>query len=317
METSLTNISPFKSPVWCFNGHIHTIARSLFGDNKKPPCQRIEIPTPDDDFLELDVINQKNDLPVVALFHGLEGSTERYYIIEMIKELSAKNYSVVGVNFRGCGSRLNDKQRFYHSGETKDYATVFNWISENFLNSKIGAVGFSLGGNAMLKFLAEEHPTKPDAAAAVSVPYNLKRGCLELSSGFNRIYEYRFMRTLRKKLNKKRQHFPSLPKFTGTKLYDFDDQVTAPVHGFKDAEDYYAKCSSRQFIPSIDVPSLLIHSKEDPLCPVDEMPLKNIKENPKIDYVITKEGGHVGFWSKPQGWLNQTIMNYFLNKFDS
>ncbi|MDZ7716221.1 MAG: alpha/beta fold hydrolase [Balneolaceae bacterium] len=317
METNLTDISSFETPFWCFNGHVHTIARSFFGDSNKPLCQRIEIPTPDGDFLELDVINQKNKQPVIALFHGLEGSTDRYYIIEMMKELSARNYSVVAVNFRGCGSRLNNKMRFYHSGETQDYSTVFNWIAKTFPTQKRGAVGFSLGGNALLKFLAEQHEHKPDAAVAVSVPYNLKRGCLAISQGFNRIYEYRFMRTLRKKLNDKRECFPQLPTYSGSTLYRFDDEVTAPVHGFDDAEDYYAQCSSKKFIPFINVPSLLIHSRQDPLCPVDEMPVKKIKENSLTDYIITEEGGHVGFWSSPRGWLNQTIMNYFLNKFDS
>ena len=313
MESSLVNILSFKTPFWCFNGHVHTIARSFFGDTKKPSCQRIEISTPDDDFLELDVINQENDLPVIALFHGLEGSTDRYYIIEMMKSLAGHNYSVVAVNFRGCGSRLNNKERFYHSGETNDYATVFNWIKENFPTSKVGAVGFSLGGNALLKFLAENHPQKPEVAVAVSVPYNLKKGCLTISKGFNRIYEYRFMRTLRKKLNRKRKAFPSLPKFTGTKLYDFDDQVTAPVHGFEGAEDYYRQCSSKQFVSSIKVPSLLIHSKEDPLCPVGEMPVKDVKDNPNTDYIITEEGGHVGFWGKQQDWLNKVVCSYFLH----
>lgn len=293
---------------------MHTIARSLFSVKEKPSCKRIEIETPDDDFLELDVIRYANKKPAIALFHGLEGSSDRYYITELMKKLSEESWSVVAVNFRSCGSRMNRKPRFYHSGETNDYATVFEWIQKSFPESKIGAAGFSLGGNALLKYLGEANNLPVQAAAAISVPYNLKSGSLRIHEGFNRIYEYRFLRTLRQKLDQKRESFPELPNFSGSTLYDFDDQVTAPIHGFVNAEDYYNRCSSAQFIPDIHTPALLIHSREDPLCPAKNMPLKAIKENPETDYIITRKGGHVGFWDKNKDWLNSVILNYFQRK---
>ncbi|NGP75300.1 alpha/beta fold hydrolase [Balneolaceae bacterium YR4-1] len=311
LTSSLHDIPAFRSPSWCMNGHVHTIACS-FLDGVHPPYQkRVEITTPDDDFLEIDVIDQENDNPVIALFHGLEGSTERYYMTELAADLKEVGFSVAALNFRSCGSRLNRQPRFYHSGETKDYATFFKWIQKTFPGKKIGAAGFSLGANALLKSLGEEMDRHPaDAAVAVSVPYDLRLGSINLSQGFNRVYDYRFLRTLRRKLDEKRRQYPDLPRFTGSTLYDFDDQVTSKVHGFADAEDYYARCSARKFVSDIRKPALLIHSDQDPLCPISGMPVDKIRENPVLDYVITDEGGHVGFRSEPRGWLNYVIIEY-------
>ncbi|MGD8427571.1 MAG: alpha/beta fold hydrolase [Balneolaceae bacterium] len=315
METNLRHIPDFFAPQWCFNGHIHTIGRSLTGDNNIPEVQRIEIPTPDDDFLELDCAIQADSKAIVTLFHGLEGSSQRFYIVELMKVLLQRGFSAVAVNFRSCGSRLNNQPRFYHSGETGDYATVFNWIRGQYPNQKLGAVGFSLGGNALLMSLAEKNAGHPvDCAAAVSVPYDLYLGAKRLSRGFHRVYEYRFLRTLCKKLELKRQTYPELPTFTGSTLFEFDNQVTAPIHGFEGAIDYYEQCSSCKIIEDIRTPTLLIHSRQDPMCPIEAMPIGEIFENKFTDYIITEEGGHVGFWSRPQGWLNYVIGNYLDKK---
>lgn len=315
MNTNLPNIPEFRSPAWCLNGHWHTISRSFTGQTNQPDVQRIEIPTPDNDFLEIDYAADSQSNAVIVLFHGLEGSSDRYYIVELMKELLDRNFSVAAVNFRSCGSRMNDRPRFYHSGATDDYATVFEWIRRHHPKQKVGAVGFSLGANALIKSLGEEQSSHPaDAAVAVSTPYDLYRGSTLLSKGFNKVYQHYFLRTLRKKLALKRQSFPGLPKFEGSSLFAFDDQVTGPIHGFNGAKDYYRRCSSNQFIPVVKKPTLLIHSREDPLCPVDAMPMKNITDNPHTDYIITERGGHVGFWSKPAGWLNTIIANYLSDK---
>lgn len=319
METDLNHISSFNPAPWCPNGHFHTIGRSLLSRSSKPPHQRVEIPTPDDDFLELDVSvsSRDRDRPVVALFHGLEGSTDRFYITELMNLFYELDWAIVAVNFRGCGSRMNRKRRFYHSGETEDYETVFEWIERQFTGRPLGAIGFSLGGNALLKSLGEhgeEHPV--DAAVAVSVPYDLALGSRVISEGFNRIYEYRFLRTLRKKLEEKRGRYPDLPTFSGNTLYEFDDQVTSRIHGFRDAEDYYESCSSTRFVPRIRKPALLIHSRMDPICPADAMPLAAIRDNPSLHYILTREGGHVGFWSRPGGWINETVGSWLADQLE-
>ena len=316
METSLNNISQARSPRWCFNGHVHTIARSLLRNPKKPATRQIEITTHDDDFLELDVIDAQNDRAAIALFHGLEGSSDRYYIVELMHALKALDYSVVAVNFRGCGTQMNRKRQFYHSGQTQDLETVFSWMHHQFPDSPLGAVGFSLGGNVLLKSLGETGNAHPlQAAVAVSVPYNLRAGSLNIAEGVNRIYQYHFLRSLTQKLKKKKKYYPNLPNFTGRTLYDFDNQITAPIHDFENADDYYEQCSSGRFLSHIERPTLLIHSRQDPICKAEIMPLAEIKKQDNLDYVLTDQGGHVGFWKKPHGWLNQLITNYFDQKF--
>lgn len=309
---AIYQVPRLHTPNWTFNGHIHTICSSLFGKTRKPPHKRIEIDTPDNDFLELDVIRFNNTNPVVVLFHGLEGSTSRYYMTELMNALYTFKYSVIAVNFRSCGSRLNRQKRFYHSGETKDPLTVFRWAQKQFPGRKLFAAGFSLGSNVLLKSLGElgfGHPV--DAAVGISTPYDLKEGSHALSHGFNQVYDKLFVFTLAQKARAKRKKYPDIPKFEGTTLYEFDNQITSKIHGFKDAEDYYKQCSSRHFIQDIKKPTLLIHSRQDPLCPYHSIPLHKIENNNYTDIIVTNEGGHVGFWSKPYGWLNRSIVNFF------
>ncbi|MDR8390655.1 alpha/beta fold hydrolase [Aliifodinibius sp. S!AR15-10] len=317
MKTDQPDITDFHAAPWCLNGHFHTIGRSLLTNAGNPYHRRISIPTPDEDFLDLDIIKAPSSRPVVVLFHGLEGSSQRYYITELAAALTKREYSVVAVNFRGCSGRMNRQRRFYHSGETGDLSTVFGWVGERFPDVPIGAAGFSLGGNALLKSLGElqnDHPVS--AAVAVSVPYDLALGAQHISEGFNRVYEFNFIRTLKSKLEQKREKYPDLPEFEGSTIYAFDDQVTAPLHGFNNADDYYTTCSSQHYVADICKPTLLIHSRQDPICHPDMIPLQKIVGNGYIDHAITDEGGHVGFWSSPAGWLNSTIVNFFAKKFD-
>jgi len=301
----------YKSAWWAFNSHIHTVVSSQFSKIEHVDCKRIEISTPDDDFIEVDVVEGNSQKPIVALFHGLEGSSERFYIRNLMAALVNSGYGCVAMNFRGCGSRLNRQKRFYHSGETEDYATLFSWIKTQFPDREIYSVGFSLGGNAMIKSLAEfGYNSQIAKAVAVSPPYDLKLGSYNLQKGFNRLYEYRFMQTLRTKLEEKRAHYPDLPHVNGTTLFDFDDQVTAPVHGFNNAIHYYDSCSSKNFLAAVSVPLLLIHSETDTLTPLQFAPFKTIEQNPNIQTIFTKAGGHVGFITNPRNWLNDRIVSW-------
>lgn len=248
---------------------------------------------------------------MVALFHGLEGSTNRHYIANLMRELQEAGFSSVAMNFRGCGDKMNLQPRFYHSGETEDYRTFFRWIKEHFPGREIYAVGYSLGGNALVKYLGEEGSEGlVSRAVVVSPPYDLKGGSVQLHQGFNRIYEINFLKTLVDKLEQKRRFIPDMPTYDGNSIYDFDDQVTAKLHGFRDAEDYYYQCSSRHFYGDVKTDLLIIHSKEDALCPVEFAPLKVIKDNPFIESIYTEKGGHVGFLSKNPGWLYRVILKW-------
>ena len=301
----------FRSKWWAFNSHIHTVVSSQILPIKFVDCERVEINTPDGDFLEIDVVKTKTSKPVVALFHGLEGNTSRFYIRNLMYELKCSGFSVVAMNFRSCGSKMNIQKRLYHSGETTDYETLFKWIAHVFKDNPIYAVGFSLGANALIKSLAELGSFHPVAkAVAVSPPYDLKLGSLNLKMGFNRVYELKFLRSLTLKLNQKRIHYKDIPVFTGSSLYDFDDEVTAPVHGFENANHYYETCSSKKFLGDVATPLLLIHSKQDTLTPLRFAPFKVIENNPNIVSYFTKKGGHVGFITQPSNWLESTIISW-------
>ncbi len=309
-QEAIINFEKFTPPWWAKGVHIQTVAAS-FSNVAPINCERVKIETPDDDFLELDVLDLQNNRPVIALFHGLEGSSERHYIRNLMSDLQEAGFSSVALNFRGCGSRLNRQKRMYHSGETRDYATLFSWIETQFPKRAIFAVGFSLGGNALVKSLGEKKENHPvQRAVAVSPPYDLAKGSAKMDQGFNRVYQKRFMKTLVEKADQKRKKYPDIPEFTGSSVYDFDDQITAPLHGFKDADDYYTQCSSGQFYKHVRRPLLIIHSKDDSLCPLEYAPHETLEKSPYIQTLFTKAGGHVGFISSPKGWLNRTIIKW-------
>ena len=305
----------FHPPFWCRGGHTQTILSSLFKSVTNFDAERIRINTPDEDFLDLDVKENQDSHRVAILFHGLEGSSRRYYVTNLANELYRNGYTFVAVNFRSCSGDMNRNPRFYHSGETEALATVFKWISRNFPNHRQFAAGFSLGASALLNFLRRHQTAHPlEAAAGISTPFDLKKGSLNLNYGFNQIYNYYFLSSLKRKIEEKRKIYPDIPEFTGNTLYKFDDQVTAPLHGFKNADHYYKTCSSSFFMDQIKSPLLVIHSKTDPLCPFHLTPTGSLLQNPNITSCIVDRGGHVGFWCKSKNWLEKNIVMFF-NQF--
>ena len=302
----------FNEPWWAANPHIQTIASSFFQTIRPVHYRRIEIPTHDGDFLELDLIENDKCRRCAVLFHGLEGNSTRFYIQNLAHSLAEAKWNVVAVNFRGCGSRLNNKPYSYHAGFTPDYHTVFAWVMKQMLPDRLVAAGFSLGGNALLKYLGDQGSAQPlQSAAVISPPYDLLQGALKLQTGFNRVYDQYFIRSVSAKLQKHRQRFPDLPAFTGKSLYDFDDQITATLHGYASADDYYNSNSSKLFIPEIETETLILHSMDDPICPIQYAPFDVMKEKANIHTLFTEKGGHVAFWSQQENWLNKRIVNWF------
>lgn len=301
----------FVSAPWCFNGHTHTILCSKLFTNPHMEFNRIRIDTPDGDFLDLDTAFNSSFSSTAVLLHGLEGSSSRYYIRRLAHRLHQSGFNIVAMNFRSCSGVMNKNPRFYHSGETRDLELVLNWAQSQFKNNNLFTAGFSLGASAMLNYI-EKNPENPvDAFAAISTPFDLYRGSLNLQKGFNKVYNLYFMSSLTKKLKEKRKLHSDLPDFKGKTLFEFDDKVTAPLHGFEDAEDYYRKCSSAFFMDRIQTNGLIIHSKEDPLCPFEYTPVNEIKANPNLVTLFPERGGHVGFWSLPPGWVENSITQYF------
>lgn len=304
----------FTSAPWCVNGHVHTILCSLFFRAPHINSRSVRIDTPDGDFLDLDVTRMSETSPVAIIFHGLEGNSRRYYVKQLSEHLVQRNFSVVAVNFRSCSGTMNRREKFYHSGETDDLHTVFQWVDRTFPNAEYySAAGFSLGASALLNYL-NKHGRHHllNKAAVISTPFELKKGSLNIDKGFNRIYSKSFLMTLKQKLKIKKRRFPDLPEFDGSTLYEFDDRVTAPIHGFEDADHYYHSCSSARFMDTIQTDTLIIHSQEDPICRFEWTPFHDIQRNPALTPCFPKKGGHVGFWSQPAGWLNKKIGDFFI-----
>ncbi len=259
----------------------------------------------DGDFLDLDwsdSVTQTQKL--VILLHGLEGDAQRPYITGSAKILNQNGYDTCAVNYRGCSGEPNVKYRSYHSGATEDLIEVLNHILNTKNYSEIYLKGFSLGGNLLLKYLGEGNdvPKEIKGAVAVSVPCNLHDSCKQLLSIKNIMYAIKFKGNLLDKLRQKQHMFPNKISDNDIKsiktLKDFDDIYTSQAHGFEDALDYYKKSSSLQFLPHIQVPSLIINAKDDSFLGPECYPVKETDRNTKLFLEMPSYGGHVGFWGK-------------------
>jgi uncharacterized protein len=283
------------------SGHIETIVPALFRKHKADDFFAEEIPTPDGDFLEMDWYRQDSG-KLVILSHGLEGNSKRPYMTGMAKSFFTAGFDCLLWNFRSCGSRMNDKTIMYHSGASYDLDTIIQYaISKGY--QEISLVGFSLGGNLTLKYLgergAEVNPTIKNAAV-FSVPCHLSAGAAEIDKWFNKVYCRRFLKSLKAKMHEKaskhleiKQRLHLLENIKTLK--DFDEYFTAPIHGFKDAEDYYHQNSSIHFIENIKVKTLIVNAKNDPFLPTECYPIKEAGLNPNLILEIPEKGGHCGF----------------------
>jgi len=290
--------SPYKSPKWLFNGHLETIYPAIFRktENLNPFSERIE--TADGDFLDLDwhLIGSPK---LVVISHGLEGNSRRPYVLGMAASFIQNGFDVLAWNYRGCGKELNKKPIFYHSGATYDLETVVNHVAPKY--DEINLVGFSLGGNLMLKYLGEgRYPSlKIKKGVAISVPLDLGKSSDKISAGINLIYSKRFLSTLKDKIRRKAEVFPNdfdLEKLERLKtLRDFDDHFTGPLHGFSDAEEYYQVNSSLQYLDQIKVPTLIVNAKNDPFLSSTCFPEKLSSSLDLVYCEFPEKGGHVGF----------------------
>ena len=267
--------------------------------------------TPDGDFIDIHRLEGPPGAPRLLFLHGLEGTIRSHYVAGFFGEAKRRGWAADLMIFRGCGSEPNRAPRFYHSGETTDIGFVLDRVIREHPESAIVLAGVSLGGNVLLKFLGERGDTLPlqvRGAAAISVPFDLERGARFISKGFSRVYDRHFLRTLRPKALAKLERYPDLfdrsKLESATSIYDFDDAVTAPVHGFHDAHDYYSRSSSLSWLSAIRLRTLLLSAIDDPFLPaavLDEV--RGIAGgNPALTLEFTKHGGHVGFISGPWPW---------------
>jgi predicted alpha/beta-fold hydrolase len=317
--------SEFRPAWWLRGSHRQTVWRRLF-DGAPPPLYRRErFETSDGDFVDLDWLDsgdQSGERPLVIVLHGLEGSSRSPYVPGLLREAARRGWDGVAMNFRSCSGELNRLPRFYHSGETGDLNEVVSSLIARWPGRPIGLVGYSLGGNVLLKWLGERGEKTPDslrAAVAVSVPFDLAAAAHRIDHGIHRIYGQVFLRTLKQKALMKVRRFPDLldPKEVARaqSFAEFDDRVTAPLHGFANAQDYWTRASATPWLEEIRTPTLLLSAYDDPFLPARCLPHHAVDRSPWLTAQFTPYGGHVGFveGKRPGAvtyWVDRRVMDY-------
>lgn len=293
------------SPAWYLrNRHVQTLWGKLVRRLPPAPTRLERWDTPDGDFIELHRMAGNPGTPRLVILHGLEGTIRSHYAQGLLHEANRRGWGADLLIFRSCGSEMNRARRFYHSGETSDVSFVIDRLAAAEPNRAIVAAGVSLGGNVLLKYLGERGDAVPGqlrAAAAVSVPFDLARSSVQIQRGFARIYQWHFMRSLRRKAGAKLIQFPDIARpdsLARTRtMYDFDDVITAPLHGFEDAADYYRKSSSLGWLEGIRRPTLLLSATDDPFLPPEVFAqVRSVAaRNRWLTVQFPPRGGHAGF----------------------
>lgn len=316
--------SSFKGNRLTRGKHIDTIVPALFR-NIKVNYQRERLELVDGDFLDIDWITN-NHTKVLVLFHGLEGSSNSQYIKGMASYFSNHGWDICAVNFRSCSGQMNRLAKSYHSGATEDVAYVIQHLVSLSKYDTLTAGGFSLGGNVLLKYLGEKqfvYPPSLKAAFAFSVPIDLAGSAVEMAKFENTLYMQRFLKTLQYKMTVKASQFPGSINIEGIHkmktFTEFDNQFTAPINGFKDASDYYAKCNALQFLPAITIPTLLVNAQNDPFLTHSCFPQKLADQHPFVYLETPSYGGHVGFSEQlpNQNYWSESRAYAFISTFCS
>jgi predicted alpha/beta-fold hydrolase len=310
-EAPAFEATPFRPAWWLPGPHAQTIAGRYLRPKTGVRYRRVRLEAPDGDFVDVDLASVDGfpeppaDAPVLLVVHGLEGGSGSTYVLETCRAAVERGFRPVAMNFRSCSGEPNRTPRFYHAGDSADLAFVLGEVRARFPRSEVFAIGFSLGANVLLKHLGERgEAAEIRAAAAVSVPFDLGAGEEKLSGTvMGRVYTTHFLGRLRRKFHLKRHLLEDAcdPErvLSARTFREWDDAATARLHGFRDAEDYYARSSSRGFIPAIRVPTLLIHAADDPFLPETAIPRAAVEASPWLTGVFPARGGHVGFVSGP------------------
>lgn len=310
--------SQFKPLWWLKSRHLQTLWPLLAKLSRRPvPLSREILELPDGDFLELDWLNaQSNTSPLVLFLHGLGGNSRSPHIQCLLHELKVLDWQAVVMHYRGCGGRQNRLARIYHSGDTADVAYIAKILKQRYPSRPLFAIGFSMGGNILLKWLGETGAQNPlRCACAVSVPFDLDKIATHIPRSFGGMYERWFMRHLKRTVKDKFADSESPVDLAGLRkcrhMHDFDSLVTAPLHGFKDADDYYQQASCRSFLADITVPTLILHAADDPLMPDNAYP-STAELSASTTLELSRGGGHLGFVTSRQGlpqlWLTGRLL---------
>lgn len=315
--------SQFKPAAGLINPHLQTVLPTLYRHSNDARFTSQTLDLPDGDFVDLAWTDTpRNGRPIVVIFHGLAGSIHSPYARGMMQAIQQHGWTGLLMHFRGCSGRHNRLARSYHSGDTADAEFLLNWLNQQFTDSPLAAIGYSLGGNMLLKLQAELAEQSPlQAAVSVSAPLQLNISAAVLNAGLSRLYQWLLIRQLKKQLaskldvfdyrqliNLEREDLKRINNF-----WQFDNRITAPLHGFKDVHDYYRQSSARQYLPRIARNTLIIHALDDPFMTQDVLPSSD-ELSSSTTLELSAHGGHVGFISgqplKPVFWLEQRIPEY-------
>lgn len=311
-------------PKKCYrNSHIQTTFPTLFRRVKNVEYTRERIFTPDDDFIDLDYSKSINSKKIAVMCHGLEGSSNRAYIKGMIKTFHKRGIDSVAYNYRSCSEQMNKQLRMYNAGATDDLDIVIDNILAKKLYSEIYLIGFSLGGNLVLKYAGEKSSAiskKIKGIVSISAPCDLMSSAREIHKVKNIIYQKKFLKTLKEKIKIKQKSFSQLKNLEVDKiktLKEFDDLVTAPIHGFENAKEYYTKSSSKPLLNKIVVPSYLLSAKDDPILGDECYPVDEAQKNKNLFLEMPVRGGHIGFFKflkDEEYWHETRAVEFILDK---
>jgi predicted alpha/beta-fold hydrolase len=324
----------YRAPLWLPNSHVQTIIPALFARLPKVAYRRERWDTPDGDFIELDWLVREpavagvpdrmaqlptgDTTPLFVLFHGLEGSSASHYARALMAGARARGWNAVVPHFRSCSGPLNLLPRFYHLADSNEVDWVLRRLRREH-RGPIVAAGVSLGGNVLLHWLGERgnDASIVAAAAAISAPLDVHAGGRALSQGFGKIYTRSFLKTLKQKAEQKLGQYPGLfdrgAMLASRTMHEFDDVVTAPLHGFRNADDYWTRATTRPLLPGITVPTLVLNARNDPFLPGSVLPSRQ-QVSAFVELDQPDHGGHVGFMTGPfpgrTDWLAQRVFGY-------
>ncbi len=297
----------YSAPVWLPGGHLQTIFPAKLVARPRIEYRRERWSTPDDDFIDVDFAQPEPDAdaaPVLVLFHGLEGSSDSHYSRAIMRAASDLGWRGLVVHFRGCSGEPNRQLRAYHSGDSDEGDWILRRVQARWPQARLHAVGVSLGGNMLAKWLGEraEAAHFVTAAASIGAPLDLAAGGAALGRGFNRVYTRAFLATLKPKALAKLERFPGAADAARLRasrnLYDFDNAYTAPVHGFRDTDDYWARASGKPWLAAVRVPHLVLNALNDPFVPAASLPrATDVSSFVRLEQPA--EGGHIGFARDP------------------
>lgn len=319
-----TAASGYRAPFWLPGGHAQTIVPALFARLPVVTYRRERWDTPDGDFIELDWLDHGSaapvaaDAPLLVLFHGLEGSSASHYARAMAAAARERGWRAVVPHFRSCSGPLNLMPRFYHLADSSEVDWVLRRLRRQHRGPLVAA-GVSLGGNVLLHWLSQrrEDASIVTAAAAISAPLDVHAGGKMLAEGFGMIYTRSFLKTLKVKAQQKLTQYPGLfdgyAMLSARNMYEFDDVVTAPLHGFRNADDYWTRATVRPLLGEIKVPTLVLNARNDPFLPGTALPAqKDVAASVRLEQPL--HGGHVGFMTGPfpgrYGWLATHVLSY-------